>query len=225
MKVRGVAHSLERTLARRFVLIDDPVPLGERSVRLLRPRAPEDLISEEEFERDERLPYWADVWPSSVVLASLLPAAPPGARCLELGCGLGLVTTEAMRAGWDVLATDYYDDALLFARVNAMRETGREPLTRNVDWRALPADLGRFELVVAADVLYERPYAGMVADALGHTMAPGGSALIADPGRVAVESFLTECEERDIATVHRTTHEFTAGEIRQEITIYTLQAR
>jgi len=40
-----------------------------------------------------------------------------GKRALELGCGLGLVTNRrALRAGYDVLATDYYEDALLFAR-------------------------------------------------------------------------------------------------------------
>ena len=49
------------------------------------------------------------------------------------------------------MATDYYADALLFARRNSLRNVKREPETRLVDWRAFPTDLGRFDLVLASD--------------------------------------------------------------------------
>ena len=42
---------------------------------------------------DERIPYWAELWPSSLVLAEWLAlrrADIAGRRCLDLGCGLGL---------------------------------------------------------------------------------------------------------------------------------------
>src|SRR5690606_8354917 len=87
-----------------------------------------------------------------------------GRTLLELGCGLGLVTVSAMLAGYDVLATDYYDDALLFAAENARRAVGRAPAVRMVNWRDLPDDLGTFERIVAADVLYENEYGPLVAE-------------------------------------------------------------
>ena len=155
------------------------VALPAGAVTLTKPRSADDLLSEADFERDERLPYWADIWPSSTALASIVAGLDGrGKRCIELGCGLGLVTIGAMRAGYDVLATDYYDDALLFARRNARAATGREPATRMVDWRAFPSDLGRFDLVLASDVLYERQYADLVAQAIVASLKPGGIALI-----------------------------------------------
>lgn len=198
----------------RFVLATVEVVVGGRTVNLEKPRNADDLISEADFVRDERLPYWADLWPASVVLAdyvlrerALLGAVPDGPRptALELGCGLGLVTLAAQRAGYDVTATDYYDDALRFAARNTLRHTGERPAVRLVDWRALPDDLGMFDLVLAADVLYERAYAAFVAEAIARALTRTGRALVADQGRVALEDFLTEAQARSLAAqvVHR----------------------
>src|SRR5579871_4017820 len=136
-------------LDRRFVLARTSVEIaGGEVITLETPRSADELINEIDFERDERLPYWADVWPSSTALASVVATLDGrGSRALELGCGLGLVTIGALRAGFDVLATDYYEDALLFARRNGLSATGREPRTRHVDWRAFPTDVGTFDLV------------------------------------------------------------------------------
>ena len=198
----------------RFVLATVEVVVGGRTVNLEKPRNADDLISEADFVRDERLPYWADLWPASVVLAdyvlrerALLGAVPDGPRptALELGCGLGLVTLAAQRAGYDVTATDYYDDALRFAARNTLRHTGERPAVRLVDWRALPDDLGMFDLVLAADVLYERAYAAFVAEAIARALTRTGRALVADQGRVALEDFLTEAQARGLTAqvVHR----------------------
>jgi predicted nicotinamide N-methyase len=212
-----------RALERRFVLARRTASVGGRDVVIESPRSAEDLISEADFERDERLPYWADLWPSATVLANIVaPLDGKGRRALELGCGLGLVTIGALRAGFDILATDYYEDALLFARRNARRATGREPCTRHVDWRARPSDLGAFDLVLASDVLYERPYAPLVAAAVAATLAPGGTALVADPGRVALDSFLTECGARGCSARVCDRVHWSDGTARQTITIHEI---
>ncbi|MDQ8146195.1 MAG: methyltransferase domain-containing protein [Gemmatimonadota bacterium] len=179
-------------LDRRFVIARVDAIVSGAAVAIEKPRNADDLISEAEYARDERLPYWADLWPAAVVLSEHIATMPAtvGARALELGCGLGLVTIAAMRAGYAVTATDYYDDALLFTARNALTATGQEPATRMVDWRALPEDLGTFDLVLAADVLYERPYAAIVAGVIDRALAPGGVALVADQGRVALAAFL-----------------------------------
>jgi predicted nicotinamide N-methyase len=197
--------------------------LGGGTVTLETPRSADELINEIDFERDERLPYWADVWPSSTALATVVSELDgEGKRALELGCGLGLVTVAALRAGFDVLATDYYEDALLFARRNGLSATGREPRTRHVDWRAFPADLGRFDLVLASDVLYEREYATLVAEAIVASLAPGGVALVADPGRVALLSFVTACEQRGCTVGIRARVPWTDGKAKQTITIHEI---
>lgn len=217
-----LAPELE-ALGRRFVLAKVSVALGGGTVTLETPRSADELINEIDFERDERLPYWADVWPSSTALATVVSELDgEGNRALELGCGLGLVTVAALRAGFDVLATDYYEDALLFARRNGLSATGREPRTRHVDWRAFPADLGRFDLVLASDVLYEREYATLVAEAIVASLAPGGVALVADPGRVALLSFVTACEQRGCTVGIRARVPWTDGKAKQTITIHEI---
>ena len=198
-------------LERRFVLAEQPVELPLGRVVLEKPSDPDDLISEADFAKDDRLPYWADLWPAAIVLAGFLeqramsdgtsagaPGGGPTPRALELGCGLGLVTIAAMRSGYDVLATDYYADSTLLTARNALRVVEREPALRMVDWRALPDDLGTFDVVLAADVLYEKVYAPLVAEAIKRTLAPDGFALVSDQGRVALGLFLEEAIRRGL---------------------------
>jgi ETFB lysine methyltransferase len=211
-------------LDRRFVLQARDVMVGERAWRLALPRSAEDLISEADFERDERLPYWADLWGSAIVLAREVAALRGAGRsAVEFGAGLGLPSLAASAAGFDVTATDYYDDALLFVRRNAVANLGRDLNTRMVDWRALPDDLGRFDLVLAADVLYERPYAPLVARAVVGALAPGGVALIADPGRVALNACLAECAALGAVTQTRRTVRHEDGEAKHTITIHEVR--
>lgn len=208
-------------LERRFVVVAEEVVLAGTTVAVRRPRSAEELISEQDFDRDERLPYWAELWPSARVLAAAVAAeAGSGASLLELGCGLGLVTMAAMGAGYAVLATDYYADALRFTRANAWAALRREPATRLVDWRALPADLGTFSRVLAADVLYERPYGVLVAQVLSRTLAPQGVATVADPGRVAARDFLQACAREGLVVRDREERPYADGAIRQRITLY-----
>jgi ETFB lysine methyltransferase len=215
---------LVRELERSFVTTTVSVDVAGQSVSILKPRNSDDLISEADYVRDERLPYWADVWPSSVILATRMTNdAGSGRSLLELGCGLGIVSVAAMRAGFDVLATDYYEDALRFTRANAWRNLRREPATRMVDWRQRPSDLGTFDVIVAADVLYEMTYADLVADAMAAALAPKGTAIIADPGRIGVDRFIEACATRGLARVERKSYPFVEGTIRQTITLYSIR--
>ena len=218
--------ALTRSLEDRFRTALVSASAGPLTLEVLKPANSDDLITEEDFVRDERLPYWADIWPSSLVLASHVRTLHgAGHRLLELGCGLGLVSTAAVLAGFDVVATDYYDDALLFAEANVWRNAARPLGTRMVDWRELPPDLGCFDVVVASDVLYERLYATLIADALALTLEPGGVGLIADPGRIAAPAFVTECAERGLVVAQPTRVPWAEGSIRQTIDILRVERR
>jgi predicted nicotinamide N-methyase len=221
--VTDALEQLGQDLERRFQTAHTVVPIAGRDVDLLHPRDYDDLISEEEFVRDDRLPYWADIWPSSHALAERVARLDGrGRTAIELGCGLGLVMAAAARAGYRALATDYYDDALEFARVNVWRNAGVAIETRHVDWRRFPADLGRFDLVLASDVLYERSYAPLLADAFSDTLAKGGAVLLADPGRVGREEFLSLCAPRGLYVREAEEVPFASGDVKQTITIFEL---
>jgi len=158
-------------------------------LRLLRPRDPEALISEEEFARDEFLPYWAELWPSALELAAVVASRGlAGVRVLELGCGLGVPSLAAARAGADVVATDWAEDAVALLRENA-RRNGIGLETQVVDW-SRPEPLlqhAPFDLVLAADVLYERRYVDVLLELLPRL---GGEILLAEPGRPFARRFL-----------------------------------
>src|SRR5215218_2351594 len=104
-------------------LVEEVVPLQGGELTVLRPRDTEALIDEEAFEREELMPYWAELWPSGVALARAVASmALGGRRVLELGCGgLALPSIVAAQAGARVVATDWAPDALELARSNAER--------------------------------------------------------------------------------------------------------
>ena len=213
--------ALRASIERRFRVTVTRVKIGGHALSLLHPENPEELIDERDFELDERLPYWADIWPSARVLAAYVAARPGmGHSLLELGCGAGLVATCAALAGFAVHATDYYEDALRFTRLNVWENTGQDPSTQLVDWRHLPPDLGHFDLVVASAVLYERAYARLVARAIAASLTRRGEALIADPGRVAAGDFVRSAAEHGLVVVSREEIPFVEGVIRQKITIF-----
>jgi ETFB lysine methyltransferase len=216
--------ALRGDLERRFRTATRTVQLGGREVELLSPANADDLISEDDYVKDERLPYWADLWPSAQILArEVREMRLAGERVLELGCGLGLVAIGAAMAGAQVTATDYYDDAVLFATLNVAVATGQTIAARMVDWTAMPADLGRFDVVLTSDVLYEPRYAALVAGAITATLRRGGEAIVADPGRIACEDFLNECRSRGLVVSAAAPHAYVEGEIRQTITLYRLR--
>ena len=210
-------------LTRRFRTSIEDATVDEHTFSILKPANSDDLIREEDFVRDERLPYWADVWPSSIILAGkLLELKGRGKTALELGCGVGLSTLAATSAGFDVLSTDYYEDALDVTRANVFRNLATIARTRLVDWRHFPEDLGTFDLVFASDVLYEKEYAELLPVLLRRLLVPGGIALIADPGRVAAPVFVEACATHGLAINKKETRPFEAGEIKQRIDIYEI---
>jgi predicted nicotinamide N-methyase len=185
---------LERLRARFDVIIQE-VDVAGRRWKLARPRSADELIDEEAFQRDGRIPYWADVWISSRILADEMAKPRPGrVRVLELGCGVGLPALVAAGRGHDVTATDYYAEALEFVAANALLNDLPTLATHPLDWRR-PDDLGLFDVVAAADVLYEKPNVPLVASLVDRYLAPTGVAYVTDPQRGAASPFPDECRK------------------------------
>jgi predicted nicotinamide N-methyase len=159
------------------------------------PDAMLDTLTQEEFERtDERMPYFAMVWASAESLAAEVLAGPrlDGLHVLDLGCGLGLCGFAAARQGARVTFFDWEPRALEIVSVSAEKQP--PPLRRSGegggerfqfvvgDWRS-PPPMGPFDLILGADVLYERRNGPAVASFLAGHLKPGAEAWIADPGR------------------------------------------
>ena len=117
---------------------------------------------------------------------------PPGARVLELGCGLGLPSIVAAREGASVLATDGSSDAVVFAAHSlALNELDGE--VAEVDWATQGDALvarGPWDVVLAADVLYLKASVEAALALLPRLVAPGGEIRLADPRRAGARDFL-----------------------------------
>jgi predicted nicotinamide N-methyase len=190
------AEALLATIAARYDVCTTTLVVAGSSFQVLRVSDTNTLletINPDLFAVDERLPYWADLWASSVDLAAwcLQSGKLDGMDVLELGTGLGLAGVAATRAGAFVVMTDYEEDALRFARYNALVNLpGSAPEIRLMDWRA-PNDGRRYHCILGSDIIYERRNFVPLLDVFGKLLKPGGTVLLTDPGRSTAKEFLS----------------------------------
>jgi predicted nicotinamide N-methyase len=179
-------------------LVPERMVVAGIALDLLRPADPDALLDDAELDEDERLPYWAQLWPSArALVADLVRRELRDVDVLELGCGLGVPSLVAAARGARVTATDWAPEALALLRRNA----ARNDLTveaRCLDWFAEPPAGGaasgaaaprRWSLVLASDVLYERRNVPALLRTLDRLVDAGGEAWIADPGRGTADDF------------------------------------
>jgi predicted nicotinamide N-methyase len=176
-------------------LVSRSIELPSGELRVLQPREAAELPDDGAVEWAPLAPYWSVLWRSGVALARELDGvALRGLRVVELGCGLAVPSIAAARAGAAVLATDGCPEALELVERNADMNNVRIE-TAAVDWTT-PEELIRrapFDLVLAADVFYERPSVALLLSLLPR-LAP--EVWIADPGRSAGDAFVEEAGRR-----------------------------
>lgn len=202
--------SLYLDLSSRYDLAAENVLLGSESFAILRVRDTNALLHglhPAAFAVDERLPYWAELWPSSIALARycLEECSVRGMTVLEIGCGLGLAGVAAASAGAHVIFTDYEPDALLFARYNALKNLPRDSIDsrvefRQLDWRS-EEEVGQVDMIIGADVVYERRNFFPILKIVRRALKSSGCGVFADPDRSTGMAFfaLAEQEGFDVA--------------------------
>ncbi len=145
------------------------------------------------------LPYWAELWDSSIGMGQmlvkwqtgdldrLLPKPSKSLSFLDLGCGQGLSGTVAAALGHNVLLGDLEAPALLFARLNTLMYESRARV-RRLNWQT--DDLGeRFDAILGADVLYERAQWEYLERFWRAHLGPTGAVLLGEPGRQSGDVF------------------------------------
>lgn len=124
------------------------------------------------------------VWSSGRVLAeAMCTFEVQGKRILEIGCGLGLSSLVLQRRSADIVASDHHPLAESFLAYNAALNGLPLLAYRNLPWAVVDGALGRFDLIIGGDVLYEREHAGMLAAVMLRHARPECEVLIADSGR------------------------------------------
>jgi len=183
-----------------------------------------DQIGEDDFGDDERLPYWVELWPSSLVLAQWLAdhrQDVAGRICVDIGCGLGLTALVGSWLGARVAAFDYEFQPLPYAKRNAQLNDVPQPLWLQTDWRAPGLAPGRAAFAWGGDIMYELRFVEPVTEFLDTVLAPGGRAWIAEPGRNIRQPFMDHARARGFSCERVLTRRFTHQ--RHPVTVHILE--
>lgn len=169
------------------------IPVAGMTLRLLGPRylhaLNDDPQVRQRSEQDGYKPYWAQPFPTAVMLAEhVIANTPLGPEpILELGAGLGLAGIALTMAGHRVVLTDYDKDALEFVRASAQLNAVEPWRVQRLDWRDPPPR--QYGLIVASDVVYERRHHQAIALFLASCLKPAGRAFFSDLNRTVADEF------------------------------------
>ena len=138
-------------------------------------------------------PLFGVVWPVGLALAEAMSRFPiQGKRILEVGCGIGLPSLVLQQRGADITASDYHPLAEEFLRHNTDLN-GLPPIHFvHAPWLTDPPGLGRFDVIIGSDLLYEREHPALLATFLASHANPTCQILVADPGRHYCGQFTTK---------------------------------
>jgi predicted nicotinamide N-methyase len=150
--------------------------------------------------KDERIPYWAELWPAAIGLSRYLVEfdfIKDVKNVTEIGCGLGLPGIITGKLGANVIFTDYLEEALMFTKqnwnLNCLPESSSsegfpQAQFEIMDWRQPNPEFAA-DLVLASDVCYEKRFFDYLPNAFKTLCKPGGSIIVSDPSREIAQIF------------------------------------
>ena len=148
--------------------------------------------------KDERIPYWAELWPSAIAMSRYLvrnQLINKDLFVLEIGCGLGLPGIVAGKYGAKTTLTDYLPEALEFAKQNWALNNATQATFQVLDWRE-PIDVEAVDLLLASDVAYEARLCKYLPDAFRKLCKPNGKIILSEPNRPFSKDFLHQLPQQ-----------------------------
>ena len=133
---------------------------------------------------------FGQLWPAGQILANAMSVIPlKGRRILEIGCGLGLSSLVLQRRAADITASDHHPLADSFLKHNADLNFLKRPTYVDLSWNKPHVTLGRFDLIIGSDILYERDHAQMLSELIIRHANPAAEIITTDPGRGVSAAF------------------------------------
>ena len=149
-------EDIEELFLKKCQLQEKWLKIGDKRFVFFLPEDISPFINKEDPLQD--FPLWARIWEGAIVLADYIYRYAPDTPSLflEIGAGIGVVGITVASLGHKVVITDYNEDALRFAYVNALKNLGnriKNVEIKKCDWRN--PDLGqRFDFIIGSDVVY-----------------------------------------------------------------------
>ncbi|MGH1374124.1 MAG: class I SAM-dependent methyltransferase [Cellvibrionaceae bacterium] len=129
-------------------------------------------------------PIFGVLWPSSLVLAHhILDYDTDSKRILEIGCGTALTSMLLNKNQADITATDQPPEAQRFLNRNTELNGDQLIPFERTGWADNNDSLGRFDLIIGSDLLYEDQHIELLAGFIRSHSNPDCEVVIVDPGR------------------------------------------
>lgn len=129
-------------------------------------------------------PLFGVVWPAAKVLAATVSVLQMNnKRVLEIGCGIALSSIVLHHMGVDITASDYHPLAREFLDDNVLRNELTPIKFETGNWEIDNPLLGKFDLIIGSDVLYEPAHAGLVSNFIDNHSGIDVDVIIVDPNR------------------------------------------
>ncbi len=173
--------------------------------------------------KDERIPYWADLWPSAIALAEHIVEnniIKTGTKILEIGCGLGLPGITAGKLGAQVTFTDYMQAPLDFAKKNWELNNSSTAEFKLLDWRKADTSIDA-DIILASDIAYESKSFEPIIMALKNLCSTDRVILLSEPNRALAKPFLEKLN--DHFEVKKYSRKVTLNQLESTINILTLK--
>ena len=199
-------NALTASLKRSFPLQQFQLTVGDIELSVTTAEDMQQLINritEEEFIKDERFPYWAEVWHSAIALGEYIqehPGLVKGFRVHEIGCGLGIPGMIAAHLGANMHFSDYEDPARQLVELNYLSNDLPLPVEIfDLDFREPPPR--RWDVILSSDVIYERRFVEPLSHCLNAITSEDGVIILAEPDRDIAVPFFQRL--RDLGFVFR----------------------
>ena len=143
------------------------------------------------------------IWPSSMVLAHYMSNLETGGkRILEIGCGMALSSLLLNKKNADITATDYHPEAGLFLQRNTQLNNGEAIDYERVGWEDESDKLGRFDLIIGSDLLYEDQHIKLIAEFIDNHANVKCEVILVDPGRGRKNKLSVQMEKYGYSYAH-----------------------
>ena len=136
------------------------------------------------------------VWPSSEVLANFIFDYDfKNKRILEVGCGIGLSSLILNRLNADITATDYHPEAEKFLDINTeLNKDDEIPFIRTCWSNEYQEELGKFDLIIGSDLLYERDHAILLSNFINAHANDKAMVILVNPNRGYQSTFTKQMQ-------------------------------
>ncbi len=126
---------------------------------------------------------------SKILAQVMVKESLTGLRILEIGCGIALPSIVIKQLGGDITASDYHPLAQRFLVENAILNSLARISYKNGNWNSKSSGLGKFDLIIGSDVLYEQDHVELLSSFINLHASKSANVIIVDPGRGSHRTF------------------------------------